>query len=224
MPASEPKDRRGFHRKLLRFLWSEPMAPLLVELDCGWLDGGCHTCAKGIYVYLLASGTLDPDAVSFQIISDRRNVAHHVAVAVDTDSGTWYLDGNGMSSSHRLLRYWEHEEHVTGVWINAQCTAQEVEEAFPSLGGIALILAGALFAAFGPFSPAWLEMGNAQRSKPTREEEEGAYDVYELSPTGQRTGREAGPFPEERAKLIAHTLNALPTSLRYHYGVLLHSS
>lgn len=201
------------------------MAPLLTELDCGWFDGACHTCAKGIYLYLLASGTLDPAAVSFRVISDHHHWANHVVVSISTHSRTWYLDANGISSSRRLLRYWEQEEHLLEAWISDYWNAQEAEEAIPSLGGIALILAEKMLTTFGPFSPAWLEADATPASMTDRGEEQGTtYYVYEQKATGQRTGRQAGPFSKCQADIIALTLASMPTSMSYRYSVIPHEA
>lgn len=154
------RDRQRFNRELRCFMWSQQVEPLLAELECGWFDGGCHTCAKGLYLYLLASGTLDPATVSFTVIADHRHGANHVVLAITSGSRTWYLDANGISSARQLLRYWEQEEGVSGAWISKAWNTQEIEEVIPSFDGLALVLAEKLLNAFGPFSSTWLATGD----------------------------------------------------------------
>jgi|SRR5579884_2180233 len=215
--STQTKNRQWFSRKLRRFLWSREMSPLLERLGCGWCDGGCHTCAKALYLYLIASGTIDPVAVSFRLIANQEHWAHHVVVSVSHAGRIWYLDANGVSSARQLLRYWEQEELVRGPWISDYWNAYEVEDVLPSLDDIALILLEKLFAAFGPFSPAWLETNGIVSSVPMRAEGLDACMLYELNALGQKTGRKAGPFSKEQANLLAFALTIMPTSVRYSY-------
>jgi len=216
---TQVNNRHSFNRKLRRFMYSREMVALLAQMGCGWFDGGCNSCAKGIYLYLIASATLNPLAISFKVIGDRRHWANHVVVSVCCGDRTWYLDADGISSPHRLLRHWDQVEGLLGAWISDHWNAQEVEKVIPSSNGIALTLADKLLSSFGPFSLSWLDLGDASSGTLVSVEEWSAYYVYELHTNRQKTGRSAGPFEKGPADLIALTLTSMPASEGYHYIV-----
>jgi len=162
--SNHRKNRQWFSSKLQRFFWSREIAPLLLELDCGWLDGGCYTCAKGLYRYLIISATIDPSMLSFSIVIDQHQKAHHVVIGVQGATQVWFLDAKGVSSAQRLLHYWAREEHLTKPQIEACGDTDALESAIPSSDAIADRLAECLLTILGPYDPAWLE-GDPQHTK-----------------------------------------------------------
>jgi hypothetical protein len=92
MMAKEKSNQQWFSQRLRRFLWSGRVAPLLAELEYGWLDGGCHTSANALYRWLMLSRTLEPAALSRMIIADLHCPAHHVVVCVLHHGKGWYID------------------------------------------------------------------------------------------------------------------------------------
>lgn len=101
--AKEKSNRQWFSQRLCGFLWGKRVAPLLAELEYGWLDGGCHTCANALYHWLMLSRVLEPAALSRMIIADFRCPAHHVVVRVLHNGGRWHFDANGVSTEEQLL-------------------------------------------------------------------------------------------------------------------------
>ena len=76
--GKEKSHRQWFSHRLRHFLWGKRVVPLLAELEYGWLDGGCHTCANALYHWMIRSRALEPAAVSRMIIADLYCPAHHV--------------------------------------------------------------------------------------------------------------------------------------------------
>lgn len=208
-------NRQSFNRILRRFMYGREMEESLAQMGCGWFDGGCHSCAKGISLYLIASATLDPATISFKVIADRRHWANHVVVSVNVGDQTWYLDADGISSSQRLLQHLNRAEGLDGARISDFWNTQEVERSIPSSNGIALTLADKLLSSFGPFSPSWLESDDV----PFITEELKSYSVHELDTSRQMVLRKVGPFPKSLADHIAHMLNSMPTTEGHHYSV-----
>lgn len=157
MRKTPPGPRRWFSRRLHRFLWRKLMAPLLMELECGWLDGACATCAEGLLRYITFSRTLEPAAVSLAIIADARCPAHHILVKILYHGMAWYVDANGVSSERELLRYWRDEEHLVDPFLAPHDDALLEAMGMRSVPRISTKLAQLFFDHFGPFSPAWLD-------------------------------------------------------------------
>ena len=155
--GKEISNRQWFSQRLRRFLWGKRVIPLLAELEYGWLDGGCHTCANGLYQWLMRSRALEPAALSRMIIADLHCPAHHVVVRVLHNGRRWYFDANGVSTEDQLLRYWRQEEHLRDPWLREYDDALLSETGIVCLPRISVRLTEELLTAFGPFSPTWLD-------------------------------------------------------------------
>ena len=155
--GKEKSYRQWFSHRLRRFLCGKRVAPLLAELEYGWLDGGCHTCASALYQWMLRSRVLEPTALNLKIITDLRCPAHHVVVRVLHDGRRWYVDANGVSTEEQLLRYWRQEEHLRDPWLREYNDTLLSETGIVCLPRIGVRLAEELLTAFGPFSPNWLD-------------------------------------------------------------------
>lgn len=153
----EKSNRQWFSQCLRRSLWGRRVAPLLAELEYGWLDGGCYTCASALYRWMMRSRTLEPGALSLVIIADLQCPAHHVVVRVLYNGRRWYLDANGVSTEEQLLRYWREEEHLRNPWLREYDDALLREAGIVCLPRIGVRLTEELLTAFGPFSPTWLD-------------------------------------------------------------------
>ena len=154
--GKEMRSRQWLSHRLRRFLWSKRVAPLLAELEYGWLDGGCHTCANALYQWMLRSRVLEPTALNLKIIADLRCPAHHVVVRALYNDRHWYVDANGVSTEEHLLRYWWQEEHLRDPWLREYDDALLSETGIVCLPRISVRLAEELLTVFGPFSPIWL--------------------------------------------------------------------
>jgi len=157
MMGKEISNRQWLSQRLRRFLWGKRVAPLLAELEYGWLDGGCHTCANGLYHWLMRSRALEPAAVNRMIIADLYCPAHHVVVRLLHNGRRWYFDANGVSTEEHLLRYWRQEEHLRDPWLREYDDALLSEVGIVCLPRISVRLAEELLTVFGPFSPTWLD-------------------------------------------------------------------
>ena len=155
--GKEKSNRQWLSHRLRRFLWGKRVAPLLAELEYGWLDGGCHTCASSLYQWMMRSRALELAALSLMIIADLHCPAHHVVVRVLHNGRRWYLDANGVSTEEQLLRYWRQEEHLRDPWLRGYDDALLSEAGIVCLPRISVRLTEELLTAFGPFSPTWLD-------------------------------------------------------------------
>jgi len=133
------------------------MAPLLDELECGWLDGACATCAEGLLRYITFSRALEPAAVCLAIIADENCSAHHIVVKLLNQGMAWYGDANGVSSESELLRYWRDEEHLVAPFLTPHDEALLEAMGMRSGPRTSTQLAQLLFDHFGPFTPTWLD-------------------------------------------------------------------
>jgi hypothetical protein len=155
------RNRSWLHRTLRSLLWSEAIAPLLEMMGCGWLDGGCHSCAKGLLQYLQQSNMPHEVLVEKVVIADAYSRAQHVVIGIIALGREWYLDANGVSTREEILSYWEQEEQVFAPRIERIDDEEWLEEEIASLGYASWCVQNLLQEKLGHFSLHWLE-DNAQ--------------------------------------------------------------
>jgi len=156
------KRTRAFSQKLYHTLWQGEAAELLCALDArwkatGWLSGLCWICAEGILQWALATGSqavrdLDPRPM---ILAAEDKQADHVVVAV----GSWYLDGDGVSTLRTLLRRHRTLEGLVRPRLQPFDEQGLSQQGFPRDEEASRQLADCLASALGPFTPAMLGTG-----------------------------------------------------------------
>lgn len=75
------------------------------EMDCTWLDGGCHTFARGILPWLQAHG-YQPSLAAILSELPGDTIAAHVVASVRIDEQIFYVDANGIQTAEQLLAHW----------------------------------------------------------------------------------------------------------------------
>ncbi len=150
------RDRRWLGLALRKLLWSAAVGPMLEEMGCGWCDGGCHSCARGIRAYLEQGGSLHPARARLAVIADARAPAQHVVACLHLPGQKWYLDANGVFDEKRLLRYWAEQEGLLWPRVEEDYDADWLDEEIPCNGRMSAQVTALLLGAFGPFNLAWL--------------------------------------------------------------------
>jgi len=153
------KAARAFSQQLYHILWQGEAAELLCALDnrwkaAGWQSGLCWICAEGILQWILAPGSqavrdLDP---RMMILAAEDKQADHVVVAV----GSWFLDGDGVSTLRALLQRYRTLEGLVRPRLRPYDELGLSERGFPRDEEASRQLADCLASALGPFTPAML--------------------------------------------------------------------
>lgn len=106
-----------FSRALHRFLLGSNVASsaafdLLAPHRTGWTDGACLLLALALQQWL-------GPAAQLQAVGNTSYPQAHVVTQV----GSWYLDGDGVSSAKRLLQRWHEVEHLPGATLRPYAAA-----------------------------------------------------------------------------------------------------
>jgi len=162
LPAS-CKDHRWLHIVLRLLLWSDEALAMLADAGCGWCDGSCNTCARGILQYRLESRSDTLARVNLAVIADSHARAQHVVVCVHYQGQRWFLDADGVHSEERLLAYWETWRlHLPR--IDEDYDQDWLDEKIPANPRISAQVTDLLRHTLGPFSPSWLDSRKKARS------------------------------------------------------------
>ncbi len=147
-----------FSVRLRQVLWHREGTRLLRSISdewpCGWLDGLCNLLAEGLLEWVCASGQqlVESLAPHLMILAGEGKAVDHVVLQI----GTWFLDGDGVSSRRTLLRRWQNQEGLVRPRLIAY-NSQVVERAgIPRNQERSCEIAAYLTQGLGTFSSSWL--------------------------------------------------------------------
>jgi hypothetical protein len=153
------KAAKAFGQQFTRVLWEGEASGLLSALTngwevAGWLAGLCWICAEGILQWILAGGSPDARDLNprLMILAGEGKPADHVVVQV----GSYYLDGDGVSTRRTLLTRHRTLEGLTRPRLLPYEEGVLTEQGFPRDVDASRQLALGLALALGPFRPALL--------------------------------------------------------------------